>query len=1088
MNTHDKHRLERQKRRLIELRNWRNALELPIEGWSLTAPDGHTTELRLGDRWPTQEFPVQLEATAAVPAEWAGMPVELELWLGGEGYVRLSTGAAGGLNPAHRSYHVADAARGGESIRIEAEVVPKGIFGSHIPSPGVDHAMLVVPEREVRDLERDLAMIAEAAETLDDHDVVPHLLDTIDAALVALMPSWPTNSETTLSRVVGGKGSGPSSGYSASFINEAGFANPLVRRMGLWSVLPSPHPLQPLSEEAREGVRHAREVVAERLARTREQYPPVGAIALTGHAHIDLAWLWPVAETRRKARRTFTTQVQLMDAYDDFLFNQSSAQAYRWIEEDDPALFELIRQRVAEGRWETVGGAWCECDSNITGGEAFVRQHVYSQRYFQEKFGRRHTVAWFPDVFGYSAAIPQLLRGVGIENFFTIKISWNETNDFPLDLFVWEGIDGSRVLTHMFKNPEGGYNGNVTPNAVVPTWRNFKQKTKHAETLLSIGWGDGGGGPSERMLRNYARLKEFPALPRLRMARVDDFFASLPREDVPRWVGELYLEFHRGTLTTQAKTKALNRAAEHRLLEAEAFSTLASLHGLEYPEVDLEEAWKLLMLNQFHDILPGSSIKEVYEDNHRDVGQVVETATRIRDGALRALSSHVASPAEGAQQLFLVGNAALSPRTLSVILPGVPEGTTITDETGKSLATQAVAEGLLVHDVQRAVPAVGYMTLALPGGTSEPEMFSPVEARSTPEGAVLENEQLRVVIGADGTISSVLDKDLGREVLEGRGNQLWAYIDKPRVYDAWDIDQDYELEGEEIGGVESVEVVETGPLRAAVRVSRAWRSSRITQTYRLHAGSMRLDIETYVDLHDRQVLFKALFPLGVRSHEATFETMYGVMRRPTHRNTSWDEAKFEVSGHRFADLSEPGYGVSLLNDSKYGYSVRDNVLALSLVRSPIYPDLMADEGEHRFTYSLLPHYGDWTGADVVMEAFGLNSPLWVVSAQPGDGSLPSEASLVTLPVEVGLLVDSEVSLAVGAVKRPLEGDGLIVRVYEPHGARGRSILQFARNVKRAEKVNLLEEPLEDSEPVEIEGNAVTFSVRPFEVITLWVEL
>ena len=1086
MNTHDTHRLARQNRRLVELRVWRNALEQPVEEWRFTGPEGETTQLRLGDRWPSEDFPVRLQATATVPEAWSGMPVELELWLGGEGFVRLSNGVQGGLNPMHRAYRVAESAAGGEQIEIDAEVVPKGIFGSHVYGPGVDSAVLVVPETDVRALERDLSMIAEVCAQLPDHEVTPHLLDTIDAALTLLAPVWPTNSKTIISRIVGGQSASRGSGYSQSWAEESGIANPLIEGFGLWSVPEAPSPIEPLSEEARDGVRRAREAVAERLAEIGERYPPVGGIAISGHAHIDLAWLWPLAETRRKARRTFWTQIGLMEQYPDFIFNQSSAQAYQWMEEDDPALFEAIRQRVAEGRWEPVGGAWCECDSNITGGEAFVRQHVYGQRYFQEKFGVRCSVAWFPDVFGYSAGMPQLLRGAGIDNFFTIKISWNETNNLPYDLFEWEGIDGTRVLTHMFRNPAAGYNGNIAPEDIVGTWRNFQQKAQHPESLLTVGWGDGGGGASARMLENYARLKEFPATPRLRMTRVDEFFAAIPRENLPRWVGELYLEFHRGTLTTQGRTKQLNRQAEHRLVEAEVFSALAERHGLAYPHDEIERAWKTLLLNQFHDILPGSSIKEVYEDNHRDMEGVVATATSVRDAALAHLAGQVALP-EGAQRLALVGNVAIVPRQLSVVLPGVDASSSVTDETGEPLPTQATGEGLLVHSADHAVAGAGYMTLTILPGGEEPEMDLNVLAEVSGEGAILENDQLRVEIGADGALARLLDKDLQRDVLEGRGNQLWAYVDKPRVFDAWDIDQDYENEAEEIGGVTGIEVTETGPLRASVRVERRWRDSRIAQTYRLHAGSLRLDIETHIKLHDRQVLFRALFPLAVRSHEASFETMYGVARRPTHRNTSWDAAKFEVGGHRWADMSEPGYGVALLTDAKYGYSVHDNVLGLSLVRGPIYPDPWADEGEHHFTYSLFPHIGDWTDADVVAEAQALNSPLCAVVAAPGEGSLPLEQSLVSLPVEAGLLLDAGVTLGLGALKRAEDGAGLIVRVYEPHGARGTAILEFGAEVRSIRKVNLLEEPIEDDK-VEVEGSTASLTVRPFEVITLRVEM
>ncbi len=424
-----------------------------------------------------------------------------------------------------------------------------------------------------------------------------------------------------------------------------------------------------------------------------------------------------------------------------------------------------------------------------------------------------------------------------------------------------------------------------------------------------------------------------------------------------------------------------------------------------------------------------------------------------------------------------MANAGLSPRELSVLLPGFDEKAVISDANGELITTQSTEQGLLVHDLRRRVPALGWTTLFVTRREGETEPTSEVYAEREGNDAVLENDLLRVVVGADGVLEQVYDKAAEREVLEGRGNQLWAYVDKPREWDAWDIDESYEQEGQEIGGVEQIEVLESGPLRAAVRVERAWRDSRIVQTYRLFSGSRRVDVETHIEWRERQVLLRALFPLNVRSHEATFETMYGVVRRPTHRNTSWDAARFEVSAHRFADLSETGYGVTLLNDGKYGHSARDNVLGISLLRSPMHPDPLADEGEHYFTYSLFPHEGDWTEAGVEHEALVLNSPLCVVEAAPGTRALPYESGLVAV---------EGVALALGSLKKAEDGKGLILRLYEPHGARGKSVLRFANEVKRAEKVNLLEE--EVAGPVLAEGNTLRLEVRPFEVLTLRLEL
>ena len=1062
MDDRDRQRLERFVRRIGDLRLWRNALESPVERWLFSAGGGGAWEpVSLGDRWPRVETPVLLRAEARVPEDWAGRPVELELWLGGEGFVRLSNGVTGGLNPFHRSFPVAREARGGERVGVEAEVVSKGLFGSRVSEPRLARAALVVPEEEVRALELDLSVVAEACLALGGHDAAARLLDVLQEAFARLGRRWPTATETVVARHL--------LGYRDP-LGEVARALPgpyaeKVTDLGLgpepWSLPSPPRPLEPLPEGAREAVREARRAVAEGLAGLRGEHPPAGRVALTGHAHLDLAWLWPLEEARRKARRTFASVLGLMDRYGEFAFNQSSAQMYAWVEEDDPGLFARVRERVREGRWEPVGGSWVEPDCQMPSGESFVRQLLHGQRYFERRFGRRCSVAWLPDSFGFSPGVPQLLRGAGIRGFFTYKLNWNETDRFPHDLFVWEGLDGSRVVAHSFDNPGIDYNGDVVPHDLLGTWRNFRGKRHHPETLFSFGWGDGGGGPSERMLEAYGRLKEFPALPRLRMARVEEFFSALPEEGLPRWVGELYLELHRGTLTTQGEIKRLNRSAEHRLLEAEAFCALAALRrGAPYPAEELGRLWRTLLLNQFHDILPGSSIREVCEEARRQLEEVVSGAAGLRGRALRGISGG------GAGSSWAVANAALWPRPLSVVLPGAGcEG--VEDLSGEPLPAQRVEEGLLVHDPGRRVPGLGWTGLrpsGRRGGARET-----VRAEGSGGGAVLENALLSAEIGEGGALLRLYDREAGREVLAGPANRLVAYADRPREWEAWDIDADYAAEGEELPPA-SVEVAEEGPLRASVRAERRWRGSRVAQTYRLLAGSRRLDIETEIDWHERRMLLRALFPVGVRSHEAAFETMYGAVRRPTHRNTSWDAARFEACAHRFCDLSEPGYGVALLNDGRYGHSAEDNVLGISLVRGPLYPDPLADEGTHRFTYSLFPHPGDWTQAGVVEEAFALNSPLFAAEGAP--------------PEAAGLVEAEGLPLALGALKRAEEGEGLVLRLYEPRGARGRAVLRLDPPPSRVRRTNLLEEP---GEEVALEGGRVSLEVQPFEVVSLLLE-
>jgi len=1056
----DARRHERQERWFKELHAWRNARVTPVSDWTFTGVDGVTHEVKVGDSWPTVDphKPITLSTTATIPVEWAGQPVELELWLGGEGFVKLMPGHQTGLNPFHHDFRLTDAAAGGETIRIEAEVMPKGFFGTHNHSPAISRALLAIPHDEVRALERDLRNLIQTATELKNHEIFPHLLDLVDAAYKALAPAWPTGTEIAKTRYISGDLEGG---------NRLDIPGPDYRRpsyegslllSGIWHIPDPIGSLQPLPEEAIAATREARAIVAARLGELKAKYPPIGSILLTGHAHIDLAWLWPVAETRRKARRTFSSVLRLMDEYDDFMFNQSSAQAYTWIEQDDPELLARIQERVREGRWEPVGGQWLEPDSQVTGGEAFVRHLFYGQRTFQRLFNLRNNTAWLPDVFGFSGSVPQLLLGAGIPNFFTIKVTWNETNPFPYDLFHWEGNDGSQVLTHTFRNPGEGYNGNIVPLDTYQTWQEFKGKRFHDQTLLSVGWGDGGGGPSEEMLENYARIRDYPVLPKLQFGKVEDFFARLPTEGIPTFVGELYLELHRATLTTQALVKKLNRYAEHRLVEAEAFATLAALDGATYPHADLDQAWQTLMLNQFHDILPGSSINEVYQDTHPELLGVVATAAAIRDNAIAA--------ADGATGSIAVANPTLHPRPLSVVLPeGVPAPA--------DLPAQQVEGGTLLHDVTRIVDGLAIDILHDDNGGNATPSGAAVQVSATDGGAVIENDHIRVEIGADGTIHRIFDKRSSRETLSDRANQLWAYVDRPRAWDAWDIDETYDVAGEEITTIDAIEIVEEGPLRAAVRVTRSWRNSTFIQTYRLLAGSSRLDIFSKVDWHERLVLVRALFPTTIHTHEATFETMFGVQHRTNHRNTSWDRAKFEVGAHRFVDLSEPNYGVALLNDSKYGFSVLGGTIGISLVHGSLYPDPNADEGKHEFTYSLFPHAGNWVSGGVTQEARALNSPL---VALPAASDAQGRESFVT---------PAGVELGFAALKQSHDREGVILRVYEPHGDRGTVTLTFTQPVTSVRKVNLLEEDVENGQ-LSVDQNAVSFDVRPFEVVSLLI--
>ncbi|THF87132.1 alpha-mannosidase [Deinococcus sp. KSM4-11] len=1032
-------------RHLAELRAWADRAHTELEAWTFTFPGDAPVPVRLGQPWPRVDGavaggPVRFESTFTVPAGFER--AELELDVGGEGLVRLSCGGAGGLNPHHRRFPVT--ARPGEQVTVTIDAVPKGLFGAHNPEPTLRVARLAQPEPDVTALATDLSVLLDVVQGLGGEVVAAHLLSAAEDALAGL--TWPSDPAAYAGR--------PGAGVGAD--------------MGrLWSTPPVGEAL-PLSRDVLQGVKAAREKLTARLGQLLAAFPPRGALALSGHAHLDLAWLWPFAETRRKGARTFETVLNLMDRYPDMTYNQSSAQLYAWIEEEHPELFARIAERVREGRWEPVGGMWVEPDAAMSGGESLARQLLYGQRYFQEKFGRRSTVAWLPDTFGFTGQLPQLLQQGGVSGFFTTKLSWNETTAFPHDLWWWEGIDGSRVLGHMFKNDIygaealGSYNGDISPEhllrvsghdraAATPGWRG-----RAPETLFTYGLGDGAGGPSAPMLDRYERLREYPGMPRLRHARVDEFYAALPSEGLPVWVGELYFQLHRGTLSSQGRTKRLHRQLEARLVEADVALALARWNGREDAgaQAGLERHWKTHLLHEFHDVLPGSSIREVYAEAEPTLMAALDGVTAARDQAL-----------QGEGEGVTVVNASLFPRPLQVIVPGAG----FWEVDGAALPAQTVEGGTLLVSSTVSVPPLGSVTLT-PGGASGSGTAS-ATLTETPEGTWLGNALLRVLLTPDGHLARLVTA-AGRDALGPQGHRLVAFRDLPRAWEAWDVNpdtQDAHL-GTVLPGAQ-VNVLERGPLRVAVRVTRTWRSSTITQTISVTAGSPRVDIHTHADWQERRTLLKAFVNVNARSDFATLETAFGAVRRPTHRNQLSDAATFEGGAHRFADLSEPGFGLALLNNGRYGHAAYGSELSLTLLRGPIYPDAHADLGEHEFTYSLLPHGGDWT-QDVVREAADLNSPL-VVGA--GSGGTPLPIRLGGLPVALGTLKPAE------------DGDGVILRFYEPHGARGEVQLFTPEGVTVA-RVNLLEDDQGGVGTLTTADGGLrwTIPMRPFEVSSLRV--
>ena len=1056
------HLLARLRVQLRELASFRDRRRTTLGPARFRDADGSASTVAVGDPWPSRSWPVTFRFEVAVPGAWQGEDggrathdrLELRLDPGGEGLLTVAGRIVGGLNPYHRAYDVPNDAGAKFEVRIEA--VPKAPFSVEIPHPRLEQAQLVLPDQDVRALHLDLAATYDAATHLRGHrpDIAELLADAVAETLAGLdLPRAPTDA------------------YLARLAQEPANRDQVATVWEEWTFDAEP---VSLSEAQRASLAGARGELAERLDRIRERYGSEGELWLSGHAHLDLAWLWPLEETRRKGQRTFRTVLTLMDRYPEWSFNQSMAQLYAYLREDDPDAFEAVRERVAEGRWEVVGGMWVEPDGNLLSGESWARQLLVGQRWLHEHLGQRATVAWLPDTFGYAGNMPQLLRQAGMERFFTTKLNWSETNEFPYDLYRWEGLDGSSVLAHSFHNQKRNYSGLLGAEDTTDVWRRFRSKRHAKASLFTFGWGDGGGGPTAEMLERGARQARMPGLPRLLHARVDAYYDMVEREvDVDRlpvWVGEKYLEFHRGTYTTQAEIKRLHRRLEHDLVEAEA---AAALHWWladgPYPRAALGEAWTILLRNQFHDILPGSSVRTVNEEAVDEMTRAWRSACDLRDDALSALSAWSTSGRTAAgpsADAVVVWNLSSDDRPLRAALPA---GVRAVAHDGTRLAVQEVDGRPWVNAPDVTVPAVGCLALEIVDAEPASDGVAPGAPMLVAAADRLENEHLRVDILPDGTFR-LHDKTRDRAVIADGGNRLWAHPDLPRDFEAWEIDADVRAAGTTLEVAEAAAVVEQGPCTVAVRVVRSGAGFAVAQTYRLWAGARRLEIATTVRQSGRRHLLRASFPTTVRHPTATFETAYGAVERPTHRNTPWDAAQFEVPGLRWADLSEPGCGVSLVTDAKYGYAAHGSELSLTLLRGPVYPDPYADEGEHRFVMAIAPHDGDWRH-DTVAQAHALNTPLRAhgVAKRDGAGGLPEARSFVRA---------TGVTCRLSALKRAESDDVLIARWYEPHGARGRLDVE-ADGAPPSFRTRLLED---ERRPVE-----GALEIGPFEVVTVGFE-
>lgn len=783
-------------------------------------------------------------------------------------------------------------------------------------------------------------------------------------------------------------------------------------------------------------------------------------ISAIGEAHIDTGWLWPVEETKRKCAGGFAGVMRLMDEYPDLKYSCSQALQFQWMRDLYPGVWKQIQQRVKEGRFVPVGGSWIEPDCNVPSGESLARQFLFGQRFFRKEFGITCEEFWQPDVFGYTAALPQILKLSGISNFYTIKLWGNQFNRPVNTSFLWEGIDGTQTFTHL---PPGGFC--FEADTILNQMHHYMDHDRGHETLMTFGYGDAGGAPTEIMLDRYRLLKDIPAMPDIEIRSVPEFFerAKADIKDPATWVGELYFEEHRGTFTSQAAVKRDNRRSEELLHDLEFLSTV--LHCLKqgkYPQAEINSLWETVLLNQFHDILPGSSIPDVYEVTRKEYAQIADTGHGLKAQLITALT--------GEQNTAKLVTAQCE--ELPFGLPAVSE---LTDTAPNLLVVNTLGfdrnevVNTISGPVSVSAPAMGYVVAA-----PQLQNDDQVTVTQSDTECVLENGLVRAVVDATGCIISFYDKRNRRETVKpGKaGNQMALFEDHPRAYDAWNLDI-YHLDyRREVGEANTMSVVDSGGLRGSICVDIALSAkSTLSQTISLDAASCRLNFDVVTDWHEDSQMLKVEFPLDIHTDFATYEIQFGHLRRPTHYNTSWDWARFEVPGQRWADLSEPAFGVALMNDSKYGYSCHAGVLSLSLLRSPKWPDPQADMGRHWFRYALYPHAGGPQLGGVVREAICFNQPLTVLStsAQPSCQSF--------------LAIDNP-AMVIDTVKKAEDTDDIIVRLYESSGSQQTGRLTTSLPVVLADMVNILEDQLGDA----CWDNGLTITLHPFEIVTYRLQI
>lgn len=809
--------------------------------------------------------------------------------------------------------------------------------------------------------------------------------------------------------------------------------------------------------------------------------------SVVGHTHIDVAWLWTVSQTREKLARSFSTVLNLMSEYPEYKFMSSSPQLYEFLKEDYPELFQKVKEKIKEGRWEADGAMWVESDCNLISGESFVRQFLYGLKFFREELESECKVLWLPDVFGYTGSLPQIIKKCGIDYFVSCKMGWSDTNRLPYDTFMWKGIDGTAVLSHMITTTyprqsvtsyATDYNGQLFPETVMGAWDTYRQQLENKDVLITFGYGDGGGGPNKEMLENQRRMHYgIPGCPRTQMKTVRSFLSELDMQtdggkSLPEWSGELYLETHRGTYTSMARNKKANRKCEIELSKAEKLNTIAlKLLDHPYPKVALDSNWKTVLTNQFHDILPGSSIKEVYdvtkmeyEQNRLELKALVEAPLYQIKNQIHLNDTSIVVfnfLAFERSDVVLIERSSLNQDLLEN--PFV-----IKEESGTYIPYQLETENLVFY--AKDVPSMGYKTYQIEAVVANTDWLCS-EFIVTPEK--IQNKFIKIAVDDKGTFTSIFDRQNNREILkEGRrGNRILCYENKPIRFTNWNIDKAYKDKVWEVEDITSIEVIENGPVRKILSVKKTICNSICHQNIIVYADMPRIDFDTFLDWKESDILLKVNFPVAINTTVATCDIAFGTIERTTHNNTSWDQAQYEIPAHKWVDLSEEGFGVSLLNDCKYGYDVKLEELNLTLLKPGTFPNPSADIEAHQFVYALYPHPHTHKKAKTHQQAMSINEPLVGKFVNKQSGHLAENLSFFKVDCD-NVILDT--------LKKSETSNSIVLRVYENHNKRCQVKLSTYFEIEKVVETNLIEHEIGLIPHGE---KSFVFELKPFEVKT-----